>query len=341
MKIRWQVLKGNPEAPLLALDLVVLLLTTIDLLWLLADALLLSTGLGVLAGRAFPAFMAQYRGEWHETLLVYDSLFTVFLVGELLLRWAVAVARRTYHRWFFYPFANWYDVLGSIPLPQFRVLRLLRVVSILYRLHKLGVVDLAESRTFTALRRYYRIVLEELSDRIVVNVLEGVQREIRSGTPLTHRLSENVLQPRRDVIVPWLADLIADTSAHAYGLHRERLAAYLETIVREAVATNPELQRVKRILLGAGPALEDQLQKIISGLLTQTLDQALTDLGQRGNAAVQDVAGGIFDTVVMPHAERDEAIRQIALDILEVVKAQVAVQQWKQQELSTKADGAA
>jgi hypothetical protein len=337
MKIRWHVLKGNSEAPLLALDLVVLLLLCVDLLWLLLDALLLNTGLGVLLERQMPALMTQYRREWHETLLVYDSFFTVFLVGELLLRWAVAVVRGTYHRWFFYPFANWYDVLGSIPLPQFRVLRLLRVVSILYRLHKLGVVDLAESRSFSALHRYYRLVLEELSDRIVINVLDGVQREMDSGTPLTHRLADEVLLPRRNVIVPWLADLIADTSAHAYGLHRERLAAYLEVIVRDAVASNPDLQRLKKLLLFAGPTFEDELQKVISGLLTQTLDRALTDLGQRGNAAVQDVAGGLFDTVVMPHEERDEAIRRITLDVLEVIKAQVAVQQWKQKTASAKA----
>lgn len=340
MKIRWQALKGNPEAPLLALDLVVLLLTCIDLLWLLLDALLLNTGLGVLLGRYSPALMERYRSEWHETLLVYDSFFTVFLVGELLLRWTVAVIRGTYHRWFFYPFANWYDVLGSIPLPQFRVLRLLRVVSILYRLHTLGVLNLAESRTFSALHRHYRIVLEELSDRIVINVLDGVQREISSGTPLTHRLAEDVLQPRRNVIVPWLADLLADTGSHAYGLHRERLAIYLDTVVHEAVAANPELQRLKKVLLAFGPGVEDQLQKIISGLLTQILDRALTDLGERGNAAVQDVAGGLFDTVVLPHEERDEAIRRIALDILEVVKAQVRLQQWKEVEGGTRGGAA-
>jgi hypothetical protein len=336
MKIRWQRLKGNPEAPLLALDLVVLLLTCIDLLWLLLDALLLNTGLGVLLDRYSPALMGRYRSEWHETLLVYDSFFTVFLVSELLLRWAVAIARGTYHRWFFYPFANWYDVLGSIPLPQFRVLRLLRVVSILYRLHTLGVINLADSRSFSALHRYYRIVLEEFSDRIVVNVLEGVQREITSGTPLTHRLAEDVLQPQRGTIVPWLADLVADTSAHAYGLHRERLAIYLDSVVRDAVASNPELQRLKKVLLALGPGVEDQLQRVISGLLTQILDRALTDLGERGNVAVQDVAGGLFDTVILPHEERDEAIRRIALDVLEVVKAQVRMQQWKAQESGAK-----
>lgn len=334
MKIRWHVLKGHPEAPLLALDLVVLLLISLNLLWLLVDALLLGSGLGVLVGDSFPDFMSGYRNTWHRRLQVYDTYFTLFLVGELLLRWGVAILRRTYYRWFFYPFVNWYDVLGCIPLPFFRALRLLRLVSILYRLHKLGVADVSQVALFRGLHRYYRIVIEELSDRIVINVLEGVQREINSGGASTHQIADTVLRPQRGIIVPWLADLIADTGAHAHALHREHLARYLDEIVREAVAHNPDLQKLKRRLLFAGATLEEELQRIIAGLLTDALDRALTDLGSRGNVAAQDVAAGLFDTLTAPHEERDEAIRQILLDAIELIKQQVGVQQWKQSGMS-------
>jgi hypothetical protein len=330
MKIRWHVLKGHPEAPLLVLDLTVLLLISVNLLWLLVDALLLGSGLGVLLGEHFPDFMASYENVWHRRLQRYDSYFTLFLVGELLLRWGIAIARRTYHRWFFYPFVNWYDVLGCIPLPFFRALRLLRIVSIVYRLHRMGIADASQVALFRVLHRYYRILIEELSDRIVINVLDGVQREINSGGAATHRIADDVLRPQRGIIVPWLADLIADTGAHAHSLHRERLARYLDTVVRDAVAQNPDLQKLKRRLLFAGPTLEDELQRIIAGLLSDALDRALTDLGQRGNAAAQDVAAGLFDTLTAPHEERDEAIRQILLDAIELIKQQVGVQQWKQ-----------
>lgn len=329
MKIRWHVLKGNPEAPLLLLDLVVLLLISLNLLWLLVDALLLGSGIGSAVAQYLPDFFTRYKEVWHPRLLTYDSWFTVFLIAELLLRWGVAIVRRTYHRWFFYPFVNWYDVLGCIPLPFFRALRLLRVISILYRLQHLQVVDLTRVRIFDAFYRYYRMLVEEISDRVVINVMEGMQREIKSGGELTQRLSEQVLQPQRTVIVPWLADLIADTSAYAHGLHRERLARYLDDIVRAAIVDNSELQKVKR-LPGVGPLVEKELQRVIVGLLAHALDRALADLGQRGNVAAQDVAAGLFDTLIMPHAERDAAIRQILLDAVELIKAQVSVQQWKQ-----------
>lgn len=339
MKVRWHVLKGHPEAPLLVLDLVVLLLISLNLAWLIVDAVLLGSGVGVILEEHFPRLIAGYRDDWHRRLLVYDTYFTLFLIAELLLRWGIAIVRRTYYRWFFYPFVHWYDVLGCIPLPFFRMLRLLRLFSIAYRLQALGIIDLSGTSLLRVLHRYYRIVIEELSDRIVVNVLEGMQREIRSGGTATHRLAEEVLRPQRNVIVPWLSDLITDTGAHAHALHRERLRRYLDEVVREAIAGNPDLQRIKRRLLFVGPAVEEELQSVVAGLLQQTIDRALTDLGQRGNIAAQDIAAGLFDTVVSPHTARDAALREILIDALELIKAQVAVQQWKAPKAPSGEDG--
>lgn len=244
MKIRWRALRGQPDAPFLALDLLVMLLITGNLLWLLLDAILLNSGSGLLLARHYPDLLTHYREKLHPDLLVYDTYFTFFLLAELSLRWGVAIYRKTYHRWFFYPFVHWYDVLGCIPLPPFRALRLLRLVSIVYRLQKLGVIDLSQGGPFPIVYKYYQMLLEELSDRIVINVLEGVQREVSAGGPFRQRLTDEVLLPRRDVIVPWLADLLTATSAQAYDEHRERLATYLQERTRVAIASNPDLARI-------------------------------------------------------------------------------------------------
>lgn len=330
MKIHWQVLKGQKEAAFIFLDLLLLVLISINLVWLLADVIVLNSGVGVLLARHFPGMVESYRHNWHEDLQVYDSFFTLFLISELLLRWGVAIWQKTYYRWFFYPFVHWYDVLGCIPLPTFRALRLLRLVSIAWRLQRLGVIDLSEAGFFAFVHKYYRIVIEELSDRIVVNVLEGIQREIRSGGPITHRLAEEVLKPRRDVIVPWLAGLLSETSAHAHGQHRDELSRYLDSKVRHAVAGNAELQKLKKRLLFAGPSLEQELQRLLSSLLASMLGEILTDISQRDNAAIQDVAAGLFDTLTTPDESLDDALRSILLDALELLKTQVSIQQWKE-----------
>lgn len=332
MKIRWRALKGQPDVPFLVLDLLLLLLITGNLLWLLLDAIIMGTGTGMLMARQWPDMMRHYREVLHPDLLLYDSFFTFFLITELLFRWGVAIYRKTYHRWFFYPFAHWYDVLGSIPLPAFRILRLLRLISIIFRLQKLGVIDLSQSGPFPLVLKYYQILLEELSDRIVINVLEGVQREVEAGGPFRQRLTEEVLRPRRDVIVPWLAGLLTETSAQAYGEHRERLARYLQTRTHEAIATNPDLARFTHRVPVLGTTLERELQNIVAGLLVQITDDLLNDLGQQGNEAVEDIAGGLFDTLTRNHPDMGDAVSGILMDSLELIKAQVAVQHWKARE---------
>lgn len=330
MKIYWHALKGKREGAALALDLLLMLLISINLLWLLTDVILLNSGAGILLKANFPAMINSYQLHWHNKLLVYDTFFTVFLITELSVRWIIAIRQKTYYRWFFYPFVHWYDVLGCIPLPTFRALRLLRLISIVYRLQKIGVIDLSESSPFVAMYKYYHIVIEELSDRIVANVIEGIQREVRSGGPLTHRLADDVLRPQQDIIVPWLAGLLAKSSAHVHSLHHERLGPYLDETVGHAIARNRDLQKLKKRLLFAGPAIETELQSIISSLLTQVLHDVLNDIGRRDNIAVQDVATALFDQVTSPHEGMDTALRSIVLDALELLKTQVSIQQWKQ-----------
>ncbi|MDP2228025.1 MAG: hypothetical protein Q8J78_11185 [Moraxellaceae bacterium] len=329
MKIRLQALRGHPEAPLMVLDLVMLVLISINLLWLLVDAVLLNTGIGVLLTRHDPEFISRYRAEWHGNLLVADSIFTLFLISELLLRWAVAIWRRTHYRWWFYPFVHWYDVLGCIPLPPFRALRLLRLISIVYRLQKMGVIDLSQTGTFTVFMKYYRMVLEQLSDRIVINVIDGVKDEVKAGGPLSQRLTDEVLVPRREVIVPWLAALISQAAAQAHAEHRENLPVYLRERTRMALAANPEFQKIRRRIPLLGQALEDELQTIVGSLLVQISTDLLNDIGKPGNIAAHDVAAGLFDTLTAGHHDMGEAVRGIVLDSLELVKAQVEVQQWK------------
>ena len=329
MKIHWRGLKGQNETAFLILDIGLIFLISLDLLWLLVDAILLNSGFGVMLERFFPAMLHGYHHHWHDKLLVCDSIFTCFLIAELLLRWSVAVRKQTYYSWFFYPFVHWYDVLGCIPLPPFRALRLLRLVSIVWRLQKHNVVDFSETSFYQFFGKYYQIVLEELSDRIVVHVLDGVQQEIREGGPLTHRLADDVLKPRRDVIVPWLADLLARTSAQTYLPSREVMGQYLDARVRMAIAANAELQKLKRRLIFVGSPLEAELQQIVSDLLTQLMNVILSDISRPGNIVIGDVAAGLFDAATSPHEAMDEALRNILLDAIDLIKAQVSVQQWK------------
>ncbi|MDV7396135.1 hypothetical protein RZS08_32380, partial [Arthrospira platensis SPKY1] len=119
-----------------------------------------------------------YAEQIHTNFVAYDLVFVAIFLTEFVVRWIIAVHRNTYHRWFFYPFVHWYDLLGCIPVGSFRWLRLLRVISIVYRLQKYQIIDISNLYIVRFVRKYLNVLLEELSDRIVLNVLDGVQDEI-------------------------------------------------------------------------------------------------------------------------------------------------------------------
>lgn len=341
MRIRWQALKGNPEAAFLALDLAMVLLISVNLLWWLLDYVMMNTGTGVLIARYFPDIYLGYREHWHEQMIIYDTFFTLFLVSELAFRWAVAILRKTYYRWFFYPFIHWYDVLGIIPIPGFRVLRLLRLISILYRLHHMGVIDLAQGGLFQMAQKYYRIVLEEISDRVVLNVLDGIKHEVQDFSPVSHKLIDKAVLPRRDIIVDWLASRLGEVSRHAYVAHEQELESYLDRVVNEAFATNEDIQRLKRTLPVVGNRLEKELRTVVGGLLFDITGRILRDAGNPGNAAMHDVSQALFDTLSTPEEGVSEAARGILIDVIDLLKEQIAVQRWKVDESRHESPGPA
>ena len=96
MFINWSALKKHKaETPLLVVDLCVLFLISVNLLVLLVDSIVMNTGVGVLLAKHYPTDYLAYKNNWHKDLPLYDSLFTVFLLTELGLRWLFAI-KKTY-----------------------------------------------------------------------------------------------------------------------------------------------------------------------------------------------------------------------------------------------------
>lgn len=192
------------------------------------------------------------------------------------------------------------------------------------------MIDVSQNRLFIVPYRYYRILLEELSDRIVLNVLDGVQQEIREGNYINRQLAHDILAPHRTRIAPWIASLLADVGSGLRDQHQAQLQRYLEVSVQQAIHQNPDLQKLKKRLLFAGPVIEDELQRIIAGLLSQIVNGLLSDLSQPDNKALADVAGNLLDSLTTPRDDEDnDTLRLIILDTLDIIKARVEVQQWK------------
>ena len=197
MSVKIKEVITRKEGKYLFVDLVMMGLLLINLSLILFDFLFASDLFKGIFREYTPNFYTFYDQHIHQDFLRIDLIFVSIFLIELLIRWAIAVKNHKYHRWFFYPFVHWYDVLGCLPIGSFRFLRILRVIGLTIRLHKLGFVNLTNTYLYQKAIKYLNLLTEEVSDRVVLHVLTGVQNQIEEGTPLREKSGYDLSLPRR------------------------------------------------------------------------------------------------------------------------------------------------
>ena len=310
-------------------DVAMILLILVNLGLIIFDWLFAVTAVQDSLQAVVPDFANFYRATIHQDFQTWDLMFVSVYLTEFSIRWLVAIARQTYHRWFFFPFIHWYDLLGCIPVGSFRWLRVLRIVSLLLRLQRRGIIDLRETWFGAWLLKYYNIVVEEISDRVVLNVLSGVQQEIRTGNPLVHRIEDQVLAPRKPQLVDYLGERIIEASRATHRRWRQPLGDYLGHLVQTALVRTDSGQRLAAIPV-AGPRALALLSDSASDIGLAFTDQLIEDMADPANRAELDE---LLDTLIAElagnRAALNSLVRETLLDVLEQVKQQVSVQQWK------------
>ncbi len=334
MKIKLHPEKLRPNLDTLGflIDLFMITLVIANLALILFDWLFQVQPFQQLLAEQLPAFHQFYRDTVHADFLFYDLCFVAVYLTEFTLRWIVAIARKTYHRWFFYPFAHWYDLLGCIPVGSFRWLRILRVVNLLFRLQRMGIIDLSQTWLGQTLLKYYNIVVEEISDRVVINVLSGAQREVGGGSPLLHRIEHQVLAPRQERLVRFVADRIAAATRKTHSEYRDELAGYFAHLTDEAITRTQAGRRLAAIPV-AGPRAIALLGDAVRETGSAFVDQLVEDLASPANRPqLEQLLHDVLGAARGEGEQLDELLRDTLLDILEQIKQQVAVQQWKLEE---------
>lgn len=316
----------------LSYDLLMLALIALNLLGIGLDILLMThmASQGA-AWLGLSSWLVEYRLHWHQPFREMDEWFTLFLIVELLLRWAISIARGHYPRWFFFPFVHWYEVLGCIP--TFRALRLLRAVAIGYRLHQMGRQILPSSWIRQG-RIYYEVVLEEISDRIVINVLNGVEREIDQSRG-NHDLIRQLIDRHRAELEQATAQLLQLNLATRLHQHQGVIAEQIGQATHRALQDVPELRRLLRLLPVVGGLLEAELQGI-GRRIGENLSQELVALmaapapaGQEANPLIATIAAELSRAQLQTPAA-EQLLESLVYESLEMLRRQVAVQQWRQ-----------
>ena len=332
IKINWSKFKGGKATILSLVDLSMILLVIINLTYIVIEWGFTINFVNDFLKEWLPMFHDWYDTHLHRNFYWYDMFFVAIFITEFCIRWFHAVYHSHHHKWFFYPFIHWYDVLGCIPLGSFRFLRIFRVGSMVLRLHKMGVIDLRQSYLFRLYQRYSAVVMEEVSDRVVVNVLSGVQEEMKHGTPIVSKIIVDVIRPQKEILVDWLSSRIKQASDHHYERYQEQLREYVNRKVADAVRGSSDVKDISAIPI-VGNTITGKLEKAVSDITFAVIEGIMKDLSSEENASViSELADVSMDMILLE--EEDEQLNQVAMEMvdksIEIIKDQVKVQRWKE-----------
>lgn len=309
-------------------DLLILIAVVLNLGLLLFDSLFLIEPVNQAIAGLAPAFYTFYDTQVHSRFFTIDLFFVAFFVADVLLGWTVAVAERRYHRWFFYPFVHWYDVLGCIPLSGFRLLRILRVVSLLHRLHRLRLINITHWSIYQFLFKYYDILLEELSDRIALRLLDNVQQQILASDSLTERVVDRVIMPRKKQLISEIVQRLESTVGEAYQQNRTHAMKAIDELVSRTLRESPEIQRLHRLPMGQ--TATNAMQASISGVAQRLVDELALGIHSPGfRQVVERTAESGFNSWLTVDEGSQRITELVLYDMLEMLKEQVNRQRWK------------
>ena len=310
-------------------DLLIMVLVVANLALLLFDSLFLIGPLNDAFAAVSPGLHSAYDRHIHAVFIEIDLLFVTIFVLDVLLGWAVAIAERRYHRWFFYPFVHWYDVLGCIPVGGFRLLRILRVISLISRLQRLGLIDVRRWQLYDIYAKYYDIFFEELSDRVAIRLLGNMQEQIRSSDSLSTGIIERVVMPRKQQLIHELSRRLEEMTGNAYARNRQEIMHYISSLVGRTVAESQEIRRLRRLPMGDSVARS--MESSLRDLACRLVNEAMAGLrSPEFTALVERLADSGFDTWLQVDEHTDRVTEQVIVDMLELLKEQIAVKQWRQ-----------
>ncbi|PWB13877.1 preprotein translocase subunit SecA [Acinetobacter sp. AM] len=268
-----------------------------------------------------------YRTHLHPWVITTEAWFILFLITELVVRWVIAIIYRHHRRWFFFPFIHWYEVLAIIP--HLRFLRLFRAGIIIFHLHELGYNVIPESIQKRA-KFYYRVIMEELSDRVVITVLDGVRHELNTSS--THKkIIHDLVDHHRTLFAQVLAELLQESLATELQQRQTLIAQNIGAIVNQAIEDTPELTQLLRLIPIVGGRIEHQIQSIGQRLGENItygiLDPLISGSPEQPNHTYKLIAEKVSELNIDNQA-LEQLVESAVYESLDAIRKQVKVKQW-------------
>lgn len=334
LKIDMQKLRHSDASHLFWMDLSILLIIFFNILYLLFGFLFQYDFFAHFLHRFLPSFHGWYAAHIYPNVLKYDLIFVGIYIAELLFRWARSIYRKKYDKWWFYPFVHWYDVIMCIPINQaFNIFSFLRLFGLFFRLQRLGVFDITKTFVFKQTKFASEVVVEEVSDAVIVKMISMAQDEVKKGSPLMDKIINNVIKPKEDILVQYLTNRVGEAMNMAYSEYRGELREYTYKIVGESIHENRELKTLNYIP-GLGNFIKETLDRAVADITFNTIDKLMKDIiDPKNTRGIKEVTHAMLETFLDHDHSEVEQIHQTVVDIvtdsLEEVKHVVNQKEWK------------
>jgi hypothetical protein len=175
--------------------------------------------------------------------------------------------------------------------------------------------------------------VEEVSDRVVVRVLDDVQDEIRSGSPVTDRMITEIILPQREVLADWIAIRLQTVTSTTFDTYKQDIRNYVKELITEATRKNEDIKMIASIP-GVGNTIAQRLNNAIVDTIYYVMVGIIDDLIDiKENKVIEDIIDIVLENALL---EDESGLNQIAkdimLDAIDLIKEQVKIQQWKVRE---------
>ena len=275
----------------ITIDILMLVIAVVNLLMIIFDSFFKFQFFQSFVQSISNDFFIFYRDEIHPDFLLYDPFFVTIFVTELILQWIFSIIFRTYPKWWIYPFANWYDVLGCIPIGSFIWLRLLRIIAIAIRLHKIGMVNLRKGYFYKTFYSYYQILIQDAADKVMVIMLDSAQRAVAEPAPTAknddhHRsILRDAIKPDQQELARVLAAKIHEVIDKNYHAHRDDMKEQIHKVIHEGFEKSVEMQRMENIPL-IGKMIYNRLERTLDDITFQLVDSLSNKLASEELAEI-------------------------------------------------------
>ena len=270
-----------------------------------------------------------YHSYLHPWVITTEAWFIIFLITELVVRWTIAIVNKHHARWWFFPFIHWYEILAIIP--HLRFLRLFRAGIIAYRLHELGYKVVPDNIRIKA-AFYYSVIMEELSDRVVISVIDGVRQELETSS--SHKkIIHDLVDHHRQLFTVALSSLLQESLAKTLQEQQPMITKKVGIIVNKAIEDTPELTQLLRLIPLVGGRIEQQIQSI-GQRLGENISIGLIEPFTAGSAHnpnenYQLIAEKVSELNIDNHY-LEELVESVVFESLAAIRKQVKIKQWQQ-----------